>query len=288
MSELKTVGDYKKAGLVFIDEDQCDCAVMYSKKWQRNPLCYADNNIVEFAWRTNTGEAPEFSGKIEIECSDGDVIVVKRARAINWEALDYYLKWRPHLPKSNTETPEEKEAFERMEKKSTYDVDAHVSGERDSYDKGMRNCANDIARLIGLKFGVDVGYNNLADEVATKLGLLCCTSVNEGKTVFTQEMADRGEMPPVGAEFILNYHELGSRYNDMSGSAMTVIGVNNEVYTLSSDIHGYGALALDLCNCKPIKTDREKVIDEITGEWPKACEHTIKLMHDLGYRKESK
>ncbi len=129
-------------------------------------------SVTEFAWRKNTGVKPEFKGMIECELRNGVVTILISAKCdwtINEDkpASADIIKWRPHLPAVETETqlakgldealhgtdeqkedlrrykagiktetPEEKEAFDKMKggtidpKKAYQDLD-HATKEQE-------------------------------------------------------------------------------------------------------------------------------------------------------------
>lgn len=76
-----------------------------------------DEDVIRsFAWRTNTGVKPEYEGLIEYKTADGDCDISPEDEldfSIDGHLADI-VKWRPHL-EDNTSTPEEDEAFNRME-----------------------------------------------------------------------------------------------------------------------------------------------------------------------------
>lgn len=115
-------------------------------------------------------------------------------------------------------------------------------------------------------------------------------AVIDEKPVFTQSMADAGELPQVGSWFTLNYHEHDSRFNDMNGHDFEVIGINDDVYTFRGDTKGFGALRLDPINCQPIdnRTEKQKAVDAAIVEYPVADKETLELAYDLWATKPDK
>lgn len=107
------------------------------------------------------------------------------------------------------------------------------------------------------------------------------------KPVFTQAMADAGELPQVGSWFTLHYHEHESRFNDMNGHDFEVIGINDGVYTFRSDTKGFGALRLNPINCQPIdnRTEKQKAVDAEIAEWPLLDKATLEYAYDLWVQK---
>jgi hypothetical protein len=105
---MKTVGDYKKAGLVFVegDSNRTICGSVHLSPLGEDGASFMnserkdlnhDNSYIptEFAWRTNTGEKPSFDGLIEyrkVDCKEERMV---HSEAINWESEN--IEWRPSL-----------------------------------------------------------------------------------------------------------------------------------------------------------------------------------------------
>lgn len=251
---MRTVCDFKKAGLALVDGDECQDSngLIYSS------VRFAHANvgdeefdlfrISDFAWRTNTGVKPEFVG--EVELMDGNHNTgVKHSSKVNWEkhpqAGDASIcQWRPHLPAAiQTETPEEKEAFEAINK-SPYDVGAHVS--------------------------------------------------DASKPVYTQAMCDAGEFPPVGVDcqYETTFFSM-DKYNN--GTCRPIAYFNGKVWI---DIDGgqESVINLNSIKFKPIKTEREKAIDEMVATAVNSADDIAKSiiyeacvkLAEAGYTKETK
>lgn len=121
--------------------------------------------------------------------------------------------------------------------------------ERDGYDAGMRHAMQDIAKIVGKKFGVDVGYENLPKVVADKLGVVTDPKSNKWN----------GEgLPPVGVEC-----EVLCKAYDIGWHKVKVEWLD-DVQVLVSEPGELSSLYL-LINCKfrPIRTDRENAIEHI-------------------------
>ena len=122
---MKTVGDFKDAGLVFVKGDLVDGVTGNEHSPDCDPFnCFSDQRrfreawtIRSFAWRTNTGVRTKFIGEIEYKTISGGYHVGSANFAFeSTRCGDFVItKWRPHLPKVD-------------KPKSPYDVDAHVSG----------------------------------------------------------------------------------------------------------------------------------------------------------------
>ncbi len=199
---MKTVGDFYNAGLEFVTGDECDSSngQMFSNAWVKysneNDADFVNCTPTKFAWRENTGDKPSFTGVIEVKWSDGcvEVIFVNQVNdwGLNIEGDICVESWRPSLNQSaiQTETPEEKEAFNAM---------------------------------------------------------------TESKPVFTQAMADAGELPPVGSRYTASSSEFTSVAHGNNAVDDALVGKTDSGFIW---IHSQD-------ECKPIKTEREKAIDEI-------------------------
>ena len=113
---MKTVGDYKEAGLDVLVGDKYEYTAQlggfgvvesvgseiidgtleeFTVDW-----FYENVTITEFVWRTNTGEKPSFDGLIEYETIMG-VVYVEFASIVDfsarWDGKLVTSKWRPSL-----------------------------------------------------------------------------------------------------------------------------------------------------------------------------------------------
>ena len=108
---MKTVKDFRDAGLVFVSDDivgglsgdHCSVPVrMLVPQGSTKPLdAWA---IREFAWRANAGEKPSFKGNIDIVTS-GESAYTGLSTSFRWDASDSkhsIIKWRPTLIQSRT------------------------------------------------------------------------------------------------------------------------------------------------------------------------------------------
>lgn len=129
--KMKTVVDYKKAGLVFVKGDVVDNSAPNDgsdMKPLSSVMAERCNDgfyefdlapIESFAWRTNTGKKPSFNGLIEYVTRDG-LTATSPSGCVNFSVRVggnlVVNKWRPSLNQLSipTETPEEKEAFDAM------------------------------------------------------------------------------------------------------------------------------------------------------------------------------
>ena len=103
MNNLRTVGDFYKAGLVFVAGD----IGIVSVETPFNEIGISNCNkgfcdafgVHSFAWRANTdGWVPSFDGEVEYECRNGEKGVCQITMlGFSLLALNPCIKWRPHL-----------------------------------------------------------------------------------------------------------------------------------------------------------------------------------------------
>lgn len=172
---MLTVKEFKDLGVEFVEGDKRSSStyrhggVVMTDELARNTNLRDGVDIeviTSFAWRTNTGVKPRLVGEIEVTWQNDEVEVIN-ASDYPWSLSEsiHIVKWRPLLEQS---------------KKSAYDVDAHVSGDK---SKG------------GVIPNNILGQMHEVDKRET---------IAPNKPVFTQAMADAGELPPVGSEFLHN------------------------------------------------------------------------------------
>ncbi|HHZ70469.1 MAG TPA: hypothetical protein EYN54_09400 [Methylococcaceae bacterium] len=77
--------------------------------------------------------------------------------------------------------------------------------------------------------------------------------------IFTKAMKENNELPQKGMDFIINYHEHLSRYNDMDGLVATVISVSDCGVITFNTSAGLGALRLPVSKCKVIEPPIELI-----------------------------
>ena len=107
---MKTVGDFRKAGLVFVVGDVVDHSansdgseiasldLAWCDHCNRGTYGFNESPIGSFAWRANTGVMPRFNGLVELKHDDGETYKVE-SRACDWsQALCAgWTGWRPSL-----------------------------------------------------------------------------------------------------------------------------------------------------------------------------------------------
>ena len=177
--------------------------------------------------------------------------------------LGYYLKYYDVVTHEEipTETPEEAEAFNKMK---PYEFDGHVSGK--------------LTRIIS---------NGHEPKIV---------SYTNDKPVFTQAMADAGELPPVGSKFLHN------------GEVVLCISTTSHdggVVTFRRITQGNGP---DIACCwnnkswvKPIlipidtRTPKQKAVDEMMNSLSDYCKEQLsedllreicQEIEDIGYEKK--
>lgn len=226
---MKTVGDYKKAGLAFVDGDVMMDQPLSSggaDLLNTSDSWDIDDTIEHFEWRTNTGVKPEFNGVIELEHRGGTQKYVEPIG--DYYSRDWSLeqddgditRWRPHIDK----------------RESPYDVGAHCS--------------------------------------------------DASKPVYTQAMADSGELPPVGSECLLHLAFVTYR------AEVTYIGSGVGCFKRLPDGKEFSFSVCDT-SFKPIQTEREKAIDKaalliaskdvLHNQYPEAL-IIAGMLYDAGYR----
>jgi hypothetical protein len=172
---MKTVKDFKDAGLVFAEGDimqgnaenqslENSCLRGLMEINSRLPVRITDQWIVNsFAWRKNTGVKPDFDGEIEWTGKSVLALYEINIGKLKWGPTVH--KWRPLLNQPGTvqtETNEEKEFFDKCKDKDGI------------FYKGFS-----------------------AQEFLDK-----CNATPDLEPVFTQEMSDNGELPPIDSYFM--------------------------------------------------------------------------------------
>lgn len=145
---------------------------------------------------------------------------------------------------------------------------------------------HDLAKNSGFKLDQNYsegGYFYFCGEGAYGFGCekLCSTSAKlihlplppkekempEVKPVYTKEMHERGELPPVGSEFVFTYFENGdNRCSCFSELNCEVIGhakLDNglSVITFTHKVKGVGALVFSKTTFLPIPTIKDELVD---------------------------
>jgi hypothetical protein len=256
---MTTVKEFKYLGGVYVANDVMmglalsDDGAEYlnaSKGWDD------DETTSFFAWRLNTGVMPKFTGKAEVTWQNDEVEVINTSD-YHWAMDDsvYIVKWRPLLDQS---------------KKSAYDVDAHVSGDK-------------------AKGGVIP--NNI-------LGQMCEVDKREAiapnKPVFKQAMADKGELPPVGSECKFLWSNLTECSGSNQDRTLKVIAYNAEKTEVWGKMNGESESGIYIINTDikliPLdtRTPKQKAVDEMLSDSRcsgSVIEVSLERLYDKGYRK---
>ena len=253
---MKTVGEFKKAGLVFVGNDKLrretnnhdSDEISMNRCWLEHDRYsgflevsdgYFANKewaISSFAWRENTGVKPEFIGLIEFKFN-GEGCEMQEARSansVNWAIVK---KWRPRLNQ-----------HQKWPEKSRMDI-------------------------IGQNGNDGLHYDNAAQQVEA-------LAVNN-KPIFTQAMACAGEFPLIGAKCVYVFMENGSEY---TGS---IAAIDGNVIWFKLDGGGYKTcFGVHKFKAVDNRTDREKAIDEMLelDLWATDREF-LEAIYDAGYRK---
>ena len=226
MNNLRTVGDFYKAGLVFVAGD----IGIVSVETPFNEIGISNCNkgfcdafgVHSFAWRANTdGWVPSFDGEVEYECRNGEKGVCQITMlGFSLLALNPCIKWRPHL---------------------------------------------DLTPQVAVPYA---SYGEIL------------------KPAFTQAMADAGEPIKNGQQFKRLDFDIGDNKVFYVGShpIKPNLHIVLEIRAVG-DYVGYYALPMN-CIC-PIdtRTDKEKAVDAVMGEWPVADKATLEFAYDLWVKK---
>jgi len=275
---MKTVGEFKKAGLVFVNGDvYCHkgstlkmLADGITLKWFERDAKALNATIMGFAWRENTGVKPEFSGAIDViteSWDSGDChSKTHYASTLNWSnhCLNKVIKWRPSLNHPSAAKPDTKQSAE---------------------EKRMD--------IIGQNGNDGLHYDNTAQQVEA-------LAVND-KPIFTQAMADAGELPPVGSKVLFDgdsCFEFHSEYEQglVDGGVVEIIshfdsGAGNVAAFLFDCNDGRSVSCGNNTCFKPIdtRTDREKAINEMASlislRTRDGAKEVCGELYDAGYRK---
>lgn len=226
---MKTVGDFKKAGLVFVGDDKLRSETnnhdsdeismnrcwlghdRYSGFLEVSDGYFANKEwaISSFAWRENTGVKPEFIGLIEFTFN-GEGCEMQEARSansVNWAIVK---KWRPRLNQ-----------HQKWPEKSRMDI-------------------------IGQNGNDGLHYDNTAQQVEA-------LAVNN-KPIFTQAMVDAGEKVKVGMEF-----------STARGNYVALL-VNENTVVFEHEELGFVVENHFFIHPVDTRTDRERAIDEAMAD----------------------
>ena len=199
---MKTVQDYKQLGLVFIQGDYINTHEgkkqeplnRYGVGYCNDSRSNDENFAIEFAWRNNDGVKPEYNGLIEVECGSGRIQKGSSRDFMYWWDDGTIIKWRPVVLQSDDakgnkdssfklpigiDSPELRDAFKSLKD--------HLENKPPFWNKSIKtlNCPC-----------VAVNIKAVKPTVSPK-------EDKPMKPVYTAEMHEKGELPPVGADCIL-------------------------------------------------------------------------------------
>lgn len=257
---MKTVGEFKSAGLVFVGNDKLrretnnhdSDEISMNRCWlghdrysgflEVSDGYFANKEwaISSFAWRENTGVKPEFIGLIEFTFN-GEGCEMQEARSansVNWAIVK---KWRPRLNQ-----------HQKWPEKSRMDI-------------------------IGQNGNDGLHYDNTAQQVEA-------LAVNN-KPIFTQAMADANELPPVGSVVdVVGQNGVELFYGEGEKNCEVLAHVKNTAVIRMS--FGLGCFSSDALKASDTRTDRENAVDEMLelDLWATDREF-LEAIYDAGYRK---
>lgn len=288
---MKTISDFKKAGLKFVEGDvirpfeggkseTVSLNVAHHINHAHAPSgMWDDWHVTSFAPRANnTGNKPVFTGEIICETNSGQVYPPLKANMFIWtqtERSDCAKCWWPVLNSKagesqiKTETPEEKLALDavQMKARGTEVILTTVTG----------NSNLGIEHKETSRFHLSNNQPQVSNEVDE--------NKKNAKSVFTQAMADAGELPPVGSECLLHlafvtYTAEITYIGDGVGCFKNIMNGNEFTFSIQD------------ASFKPIdtRTDRKKAIDRAMSAIVIPCnresmEMTVGALYDAGLLK---
>lgn len=244
---------------------------------------YADVDVIEFAWRGCTEYATTYV--CEYKVSDS--------------GLNLY---RPNMQWLIEQESKTQQEGNKMKNLLTPDQElalAEIKSDMSNMQKDINDIANSTTPTETPEEKEALDKVDTPQEayikydVQTKEDLIKAMNGNV-KPIFTQEMADKGELPPVGSEVLLR--ELTGFYNVASGNVselkegdkVLVVGHTIELDTHFPNLvlHGgkrLGFVALNPNYVAPLQTEREKAIDELTIIL--SSSEAATAIYNNGYRK---
>lgn len=361
---MKTVGEFKKVGLVFVNGDvYCHkgstlkmLADGITLKWFERDAKALNATIMGFAWRENTGVKPEFGGLVEW-VGDSGAVYVNRPDELIWSDK-CIAKWRPSLnqPSLSVESDTKESAIHKawvalkgdlknvrglegddnvvvicLSKVGVFNAGDYstsewyvggsnkhwkvictikeftdycekMAAEEKRMDKnGNDGLHHDIHGIVSDEFPDNGFVPRCVFVPITSLK----TRVNDmkvsDKPIFTQAMADAGELPPVGSKVLFDgdsCFEFHSEYEQglVDGGVVEIIshfdsGAGNVAAFLFDCNYGRSVSYGNNTCFKPIDTltDREKAINEMASlislRTRDGAKEVCGELYDAGYRK---
>lgn len=201
---MKTVEYYRNLGLVFVNGDytlESDGSSnrgdsSFDVDWYFNQeSAFYDSEIESFAWRNNDGVKPEYKGVIEFVLNGGQKCT-DYVSEITWiRGLSYSVaKWRPVVLQSDDAKDSKDESFtlpigiDSPELRGAFkSLKEHLENKPPFWNKSVPSFSCPC---------VAVNIKAIKPTVSPK-------EDKPMKPVYTAEMHDKGELPPVGADCIL-------------------------------------------------------------------------------------
>lgn len=282
---MKTVGEFKKAGLVFVNGDvYCHkgstlkmLADGITLRWFELDAKALNATIIGFAWRENTGVKPKFSGFIDFTHKDGTEYFSQKVgsrHCSEWGIVggaNQIAKWRPSLnqPSLSVESDTKQSAEEKR-------MDIIENGNDGlHYDNTAQQVEALAMKQPSEKMKVALKE---ADDISGGFITRCLVFKPADKPIFTQAMADAGTLPPVGSLFI------DIEYNENKQVLALAHHLGKVVYAADyDDVSQVDYFHADQDECKPIymRTERDKAIDAAMNEWPAADKSTLEVAYDF-------
>lgn len=323
---MKTVGEFKKAGLVFVNGDvYCHkgstlkmLADGITLRWFELDAKALNATIMGFAWRENTGVKPEFGGLVEW-VGDSGAVYVNRPDELIWSDK-CIAKWRPSLnqPSLSVESDTKQSAIHKawvalkgdlknvrglegddnvvvicLSKVGVFNAGDYSTSEwyvggsnkhwkvictiKEFTDYCEKIAAEEKRMDIICQNGNDGLHYDIhgiiSDELPDDGFVPRCvfvpitglkTKVNDmkvsDKPIFTQAMADAGELPSVGS-LVDVVGKNGSELAYGEGEKNCEVLAHIEDTAVIRMSFGLGCFSSNVLKASDTRTDREKAID---------------------------
>jgi len=291
------VSEFKKMGLEFVEGDKGTSYTVRDAAAFNSSGLFGGCEATHFEWRENTGLKPEFIGLIDAEIGEGDLKslhVGSQVDRFDWD-LDHpcpTVKWRPSLeqPKQwpdnsridaigqngndwlhygNTAQQVEALALKRASERMKV-----AQKEADDIGKGF------VTRCVMMPTNPKFIDNETANAKVK-------THIESLRPIFTQAMADAGELPPVGSLVdVVGKNGVELAYGEGEKKCEVLAHIENTAVIRMS--FGLGCFSSNVIKASDTRTDREKAIDEMLKD--SRCsgiviEICIERLYDAGYRK---
>lgn len=218
---MKTVGDFKKAGLVFAGGDYCQDRYgdTYNGVWYEHSnigdKSYDSCNMTKFAWRTNTGEKPSFSGLIEYETCDG-IYNSWHTDCVNFSTRiggkEVIKKWRPSLNQQEQSTPNSQAA--NPDDKQVFTQDGFTQGGKMKAEMELKAAAFDELMEMAKRDALIGSFKSSVSQPAA--ALLNCIYESEKASDDITKLVD-------GETYMFSFWDVGR----LSGGLLGVFNMND-------------------------------------------------------------